>query len=97
LIDTLPTYTGARLARTHDNYSGSSINNNIINNKQVMIIGTEINIGVDFGGSPGTCTPIIRIAHAFITFNHLLPPNILLCPPNILNKSTSVEIKIPKV
>ena len=39
-------------------------------------------------GQPGP--PIIENAHAFITFYHLLPRNILVCPPKIFDKSTPV-------
>src|SRR6218665_287570 len=53
----------------------------------VMFI--HITIGVDFGGQPGHVPPN---AHAFITFYHLLAPNILVCPPNIFDKSTLVHI-----
>src|SRR6218665_2027697 len=48
-------------------------------------------IGVDLGGSPGTCSPIIEkrpcIYHFLPPF---APPNILDCPPNIFDKSTPV-------
>ena len=37
---------------------------------------------------------IIENPHAFITFYHLLPPNILVCPPNIFDKPTPVIMAI---
>src|SRR6218665_3570688 len=42
----------------------------------------------------GTCPRIIVNAHAFITFYHLLPPNIFVFPPNIFDKSTPVVLMI---
>src|SRR6218665_582634 len=43
-------------------------------------------IGVDLGGSPGTCPPIIEKRPCIYHFlPHFSPrPNILVCPPNIL-------------
>jgi len=38
----------------------------------------------------------MRNAHAFITFYHLLPPNILVCPPNIFDKFTPVRTNLGK-
>ena len=49
-------------------------------------------IGVDFGGSPGTCPKLLKNAHVFITLYHLLPPNILVCPTNIFDKSTPLFV-----
>src|SRR6218665_2708784 len=49
-------------------------------------------IGVDLGDSPGTCPPIIEKRPCIY---HFLPPfssNILVCPPNIFDKSTPVRV-----
>ena len=56
----------------------------------MIIVAIDESIGVDLGGHPGHVPLIIEKCHAFITFYHHLPPNILVCPPNIFDKSTSV-------
>src|SRR6218665_1851246 len=50
-------------------------------------------IGVDLGGSPGTCPPIIEKRPCIYHFYHL-SPSILVFPPNIFDKSTPVLIFI---
>ena len=50
-------------------------------------------IGVDLGGAARARAPIIEKPHTFITFYHL-SPNILVCPPNICEKSTPVHHRI---
>src|SRR6218665_1273529 len=52
------------------------------------------NIGVDLGGSPGTCPPIIEKRTCIYHFFHL-SPNILVCPLNIFDKSMPVCGKFP--
>src|SRR6218665_1069661 len=50
-------------------------------------VAVTVIIGVDLGGSLGTCPPIIENRPCIY---HFLPPNILVCPSNIFDKSTPV-------
>ena len=48
-------------------------------------------IGVDSEGSPGTCPLIIEKRSCIYHFLPPFPSNILVCPPNIFDKSTPVR------
>ena len=48
-------------------------------------------IGVDFGRQPGHGPPIVEKRPCTHHFYHLLPLNILVCPPNTFDKSTPVR------
>src|SRR6218665_3913102 len=45
-------------------------------------------IGVDLGGCPGTCPPIIEKRLCIYHFLPPFAPQYLVCPPNIFDKST---------
>ena len=47
-------------------------------------------IGVNLGGQPGHMPPIIEKRRCIYHFFTTLPPNILVCPPNIFDKSAPV-------
>src|SRR6218665_3797461 len=49
-------------------------------------------IGVDFGGSLGTCPPIIENCPCIYHFLPPFHPSILVCPPNIFDKSTPLAL-----
>jgi len=48
--------------------------------------------GVDFGGQLGAAPPIIEKCPCIYHFLPPFAPNILVCPPNISDKSTPVVI-----
>src|SRR6218665_1511358 len=60
---------------TMEYYSGSWNPGNCSYKRMLMPI------GIDFGGSPGTCPQLLRNIYAFISYCPLLlPPNILVAP-----------------
>jgi|SRR6218665_1099568 len=64
----------------------------LIFKSEFLLFQVKLCIGVDFGGSPGTCLQIIEKQSCIFHFSSpFASPNILVCPPNSFDKTTPVK------